>query len=78
VILLASVEGENVELISMADDTAIKKGVSAGKIMKEMCAILGGGGGGRPALAQGGGKGPELLEKVFSSLPAVVEAQIAK
>lgn len=77
-ILLASAEGENVQLVAMADEKAIQKGISAGKIMKEMCAILGGGGGGRPALAQGGGKNPELLEKVFQALPDVVETQMTK
>ena len=76
VILLASVEGTNVQIIAMADDNAVAKGVAAGKIVKEASSLLGGGGGGRPNLAQGGGKDPAALPKVFASFQAWVEGQI--
>lgn len=76
VILLASVDDDAVQILSMADDTAVAKGVSAGKIVKEASAMLGGGGGGRPAMAQGGGKDPGALKKVFASFQSMVEGQI--
>ena len=76
VILLASVDDDAVQILSMADDTAVAKGVSAGKIVKEASAMLGGGGGGRATMAQGGGKDPGALKKVFASFQSMVEGQI--
>ena len=76
VILLASVDGENVQIVSMADEIAVEKGVSAGKIVKEASKMLGGGGGGRPNVAQGGGKDPGALKDVFASFQGMVEGQI--
>ncbi len=76
VVLLASADGANVQIIAMADEKAVAKGVSAGKIVKEASSMLGGGGGGRPNLAQGGGKDPAALPKVFESFQALVEGQI--
>ncbi|GAB1400602.1 alanine--tRNA ligase [Aminivibrio sp.] len=78
VILLASAEGENVILVAMADEEAVKKGISAGKIVKEASARLGGGGGGRPNLAQGGGKDPSLLDGVHQAFLSLAEGQITK
>jgi alanyl-tRNA synthetase len=76
-VLLASVDGENVTIIAMADEKALARGVSAGRVVKEGSAMLGGGGGGRPALAQGGGRKPEALEELFQALPGLVERQIS-
>jgi len=76
VILLAALDGDNVQGVSMADDMAVEKGVSAGKIVKEASKMLGGGGGGRPNLAQGGGKDPAALPKVFEAFQGWVEGQI--
>lgn len=76
VILLASVDGENVQIVSMADEIAVEKGVSAGKIVREASKMLGGGGGGRPNVAQGGGKDPGALKDVFASFQGMVEGQI--
>ncbi|MDK2959609.1 MAG: alanyl-tRNA synthetase [Synergistaceae bacterium] len=76
VILLASVDGDNVQVVAMADDEAVEKGVSAGKIVREASKMLGGGGGGRPNLAQGGGKDSAALPKVFESFQRWVEGQI--
>ncbi len=78
VILLASADGEDVTLVAMADGEAVKRGVSAGKIVKECSALLGGGGGGRPNLAQGGGKDPSRLEGVFRAFLTLAEGQINK
>ena len=76
VVLLASVDGGNVTILSMADEKAVSRGISAGRIVREGSAILGGGGGGKPSLAQGGGKKPEALEELFRSFPAMAEEQI--
>ena len=72
VIVLATVNGDSVNFISMATDSAIKKGAHAGNIVREVAKIAGGGGGGRPNMAQAGGKNPakvdEALAKVYTLL----------
>ena len=67
VVLVSETEGK-VNLIVTATDGAIKKGVHAGNIIKQVAPLIGGGGGGRPNMAQAGGKNPSgidaLMEKV--------------
>ena len=58
VVLLASVKGRKVSLLSMATDAAQKAGAHAGNLIKASRQIVGGGGGGRPDMAQAGGKNP--------------------
>jgi len=76
VILLASIEGEKVNLLSMATDAAMAKGAHAGNIIKETAAILGGGGGGRPNMAQAGGKNPSEIDNAFTKAKEVLLSQI--
>ena len=47
-----------VNLIAMATDEAMAKGAHAGNLIKGIAALVGGGGGGRPNMAQAGGKNP--------------------
>ncbi len=65
VVLLGSSTGEKVQLVAMATKEAVKNGVHCGKIIKEVAAITGGGGGGRPDMAQAGGKFPEKLQEAI-------------
>lgn len=58
VVVLASANGGKVTLLAMATDAAIKKGAHAGNLIKEIASLVGGGGGGRPNMAQAGGKNP--------------------
>ncbi|PLS15601.1 alanine--tRNA ligase [Bacillus sp. M6-12] len=62
VILLGSVQGEKVNLIAAVTKDYIDQGYHAGKLIKEVAARCGGGGGGRPDMAQAGGKDPEKLD----------------
>ena len=55
----------------------MKRGIHAGKIIKEAAAVVGGGGGGRPDMAQAGGKKAETLPQAFEKAVAVIEAQLA-
>ncbi len=55
-LLLASRSGDDLRLVAMADEAAVKAGAHAGKFIKELAASLGGSGGGRPNLAQAGVK----------------------
>ena len=72
VIVLASTDGGKVNLIVVADDTAVKNGAHAGNIIKAIAPLVGGGGGGRPNMAQAGGKNPagikDALEKAATLL----------
>lgn len=62
VIVLGSVNEGKVNLIAAVTKDLITKGYHAGKLIKEAASICGGGGGGRPDMAQAGGKNPEKLE----------------
>lgn len=64
-LVLAAVNGQKVNLVTKADKKAVALGVHAGKIVKDIAKIIGGGGGGRPDMAQAGGKIPEALPKMF-------------
>jgi alanyl-tRNA synthetase len=55
----------------MAGEAAVKKGLNAGAIVKEVAPIMGGGGGGRPNFAQGGGT---KCDKLADTVAAAVEA----
>ena len=56
VVVLASAKDGKVSLIAMATDGAVKKGAHAGNLIKGIAGLVGGGGGGRPNMAQAGGK----------------------
>ena len=70
VIIMASDLGDKVSLIVMASDSAVKSGIHAGNIIKAIAPIVGGGGGGRPNMAQAGGKD---ASKIQDALAAGVE-----
>lgn len=77
VIVLASrVSEDKVNLIAMATDDLVKKGVHAGNIIKEVAKTLGGGGGGRPNMAQAGGKNPEKIEEALAAAKETLKSQI--
>lgn len=61
VIILGSANEDKVNLIAGVTKDLIEKGYHAGKLIKEVAARCGGGGGGRPDMAQAGGKNPEQL-----------------
>ena len=78
VVVLAGVNDGKVNLLSMATDTAQKAGAHAGKLIKEVASIVGGGGGGRPNMAQAGGKLPEKAEEAIASVRKILEEQLKK
>ncbi|PAE23073.1 alanine--tRNA ligase [Bacillus sp. 7894-2] len=65
VVVLGSINEGKVNIIAGVTDDLIKKGFHAGKAVKEVAAKCGGGGGGRPDMAQAGGKDPEKLESAL-------------
>ena len=76
VILLISEKGGKVNLMTMATDDVVKKGAHAGNLIKAIAKQVGGGGGGRPNMAQAGGKNPAGIDKALSEAPSVLEGMI--
>ena len=76
VVVIASETDGKVNLIAMVTDDAIKKGAHAGNLIKEISGLVGGGGGGRPNMAQAGGKNPAGIDAALEEAKAVLEGQI--
>ncbi len=76
VVLLVAVNGDKVNLLSMATEGAQKAGAHAGNLIKAAAAIVGGGGGGRPGMAQAGGKKPENADEAVAAAASILEGQI--
>ena len=76
VIMLISEKGGKVNLMTMATDDVIKKGAHAGNLIKAVAKEVGGGGGGRPTMAQAGGKNPAGIDNALKAAPAVLEGMI--
>ncbi|MCI5936787.1 MAG: alanine--tRNA ligase [Eubacterium sp.] len=64
-------------LIAMATDGAMKKGAHAGNLIKEIASLVGGGGGGRPNMAQAGGKNPAGIQEALEKAMEVMKDQLA-
>ena len=76
IVVIASANDGKVNLIAMATDLAVKAGAHAGNLIKEVAPLVGGGGGGRPNMAQAGGKNPAGIEAAISKAIDVATAQI--
>ena len=73
VVVLASDNGEKVALIAMADEVAVKKGAHAGNIIKVIAKMTGGGGGGRPNMAQAGGKDGSKIDEALEMVSKIID-----
>ncbi len=76
IVILAAVADGKVNLVVKVEKSLVARGIHAGKIIKEAAKIVGGGGGGRPEMAQAGGKNPESLPKAFEMAVKVVHEQL--
>lgn len=76
VILLASANGGKVSLVAMATEGAMKMGAHAGNLIKAVASKVGGGGGGRPNMAQAGGKNPAGIPDAIAAAKEALESQI--
>ncbi|NLN97083.1 MAG: alanine--tRNA ligase [Eubacteriaceae bacterium] len=66
-VLLGTTDGSKVNFIASATKDMVSKGFHAGKLIKEVATIAGGGGGGRPDMAQAGGKKPEKIQEALET-----------
>ena len=71
VALAAVVEGSPI-LITMVTPDLVERGLHAGNIARDTAKVMGGGGGGRPEMAQAGGKQPEKVDEALNGVPALV------
>jgi alanyl-tRNA synthetase len=78
VVLVGWADDGKVGLIAAATDDLVKRGVHAGKLVGEVAKLVGGGGGGRPTMAQAGGKDPARLAEALEAGRKLVEAQLKK
>ena len=76
VVVIASSASGKVNLIAMATDEAMAKGAHAGNLIKGIAALVGGGGGGRPNMAQAGGKNPAGIPDAIAKVEEVLGEQI--
>lgn len=72
VIVIASVLDGKVNLMATATEEAQKAGAHAGNLIKEIAGLVGGGGGGRPNMAQAGGKNPEGVDAALAKVEEVI------
>ncbi|MBQ7955394.1 MAG: alanine--tRNA ligase [Lachnospiraceae bacterium] len=77
VVVLLSEQDGKVNMITMATEGAMAKGAHAGNLIKGIAALVGGGGGGRPNMAQAGGKNPAGIANAIAEAEKVLESQIA-
>ena len=76
VVVLASDQGDKVNLMVTATDSAITKGAHAGNLIKGIAFLVGGGGGGRPNMAQAGGKNPAGIDEALKAVVDVLSEQL--
>lgn len=76
VVVLISEKDGKVNMIAMATEGAMGQGAHAGNLIKGIAALVGGGGGGRPNMAQAGGKNPEGIDAAIAECAKVLEGQI--
>ncbi|MCK7606996.1 alanine--tRNA ligase [Geobacillus stearothermophilus] len=74
VIVLAAVQSGKVQLIAAVTDDLVKQGFHAGKLVKEVASRCGGGGGGRPDLAQAGGKDAQKVAEALNYVETWVKS----
>ena len=74
--VLASVSGEKITFLCVCGKEAVKKGIKAGDIIKQVSAIAGGSGGGKPDSAMGGGKDPLMVDNALAMVDNVVSMKL--
>jgi len=74
--VLATVNGEKVTFLAVCGKQAVKAGVKAGEIVKHVCTVCGGNGGGKPDSAMGGGKDASKMDEALASVADFVATKV--
>ncbi|MBE9472225.1 MAG: alanine--tRNA ligase, partial [Chloroflexi bacterium] len=77
VVVLGTVLGERPAFVAAVTSDLVGRGVDASRLVRDMARIVGGGGGGRPSLAQAGGRDPSRLDEALHQAPRMLEEQLA-
>ena len=75
-VLLASTAADKVQLVAGVSQDLVQAGLHAGNWLKEVAPVVGGGGGGRPDLAQAGGKVPDQVPAALAKAVEVIRARL--
>ena len=78
VVILGTILGERPALVAAVTPDLVERGVDAAKLVRGMARVVGGGGGGRPTLAQAGGRDPSRLDDALRQAPRMLEEMIAR
>jgi alanyl-tRNA synthetase len=78
VAVLAAISDDKPHLIVAVTKNLNERGLKAGDIVRVLAQIVGGGGGGRPEMAQAGGKNPDKLPEVMDAVPGLLEKLLAR
>jgi alanyl-tRNA synthetase len=76
VVVLGSVFDNRPHFVASVTEDLVKRGLDAGKIVKAVAKVVGGGGGGKPTLAQAGGKDPSRLAEALAQVKPLVESAL--
>ncbi|MBQ3216760.1 MAG: alanine--tRNA ligase, partial [Oscillospiraceae bacterium] len=76
VAVFASLQGEKISVLAVCGKEAVAKGIKAGTLVKEVCAVCGGSGGGKPDSAMGGGKDATMLDDALAIVDNYVQANV--
>ncbi len=76
VVILASNDNNRVYFTAMATEDALAEGIHCGNLIREAAKVTGGGGGGRPDMAQAGGKNPNKIEDALSVAKEILYKQL--
>lgn len=76
VVLISDLDGK-VSMVAMATEEAMARGAHAGNLIKGIAVLVGGGGGGRPNMAQAGGKNPAGIDKAIQEVAQVLDSQLS-
>ncbi|MBC7336972.1 MAG: hypothetical protein H5U01_11990, partial [Clostridia bacterium] len=74
VVVLGAPAGEKVNLVATISKDLLERGLHAGQLIRQVAAITGGSGGGRPDMAQAGGRKPEKLPEALARAAEIVAA----
>jgi alanyl-tRNA synthetase len=75
-IVLGFIEDGNATLLAGVTDDLVKKGLKAGDIVKQIAPLIEGGGGGRPQMAQAGGKNPEKIDNALARATEIIKEKL--
>ncbi len=76
VVVLGSAYGNKAQFVAVVTKDLLNKGIHAGNLIRKVAEIAGGGGGGRPDMAQAGGKKPEKVQEALESVKNIIWDQL--